>query len=67
MEDNSSTDRLSNFWFIISQMLPPIGFFLYLKYKNQFPNKAKKALTGAIVGIPVGMVMGYLFNNYIIS
>ncbi|SFD66939.1 hypothetical protein [Flavobacterium phragmitis] len=67
MENNSTKDRLSNFLFMISQMLPPIGFFLYLKYKSQFPNKAKKALRGALIGIPVGIVMGYLLNNFIIN
>ncbi|WP_299183055.1 hypothetical protein [uncultured Chryseobacterium sp.] len=67
MENTKTTDRLLNFWFMLSQMLPPIGFFLYFKHKNQFPNKAKKALTGALVGIPVGIVMGYLLNNFIIK
>ncbi|WP_343657842.1 hypothetical protein [Chryseobacterium sp.] len=65
MENNNSTDRLSNFWFMFSQMLPPIGFFLYFKHKNQFPNKARKALIGALVGIPVGIVMGCTLNTFI--
>lgn len=65
MENNNSADRLSNFWFMFSQMLPPIGFFLYFKHKNQFPNKARKALIGALVGIPVGIVMGCILNTFI--
>lgn len=67
MKSNNTQDSLSNGWFMLANMLPPVGFFLYFKYRNQFPNKAKKALTGAIVGVPVGIIMGYLMNTYIIN
>lgn len=63
----TNTDELSKPWFILSNIVPPIGFFLYFKHRNQFPNKAKKALTGAIIGIPVGLVMKYLTDTYILN
>lgn len=67
MKNNNDTDKLSNFWFAVSNIFPPIGFFLYFKHKKGSPNKANKALAGALVGIPVGMVMGYLMNTYLIN
>lgn len=63
----NNTDELSIPWFVISNIIPPIGFFLYFKHRKQFPNKAKKALIGAIIGIPVGLVMKYLTDTYILN
>lgn len=67
MENNNKKDELSRLWFILSNAIPPIGFFLYFNHRKQFPNKAWKALTSAAVGIPIAMVLGYLFNNYILK
>jgi len=59
--------NLSRFWFILSNAIPPIGFFLYFKHRNQHPDKAKKALTNAIIGVPIALIAGYIFNNYILK
>lgn len=67
MENNNNTDELKKPWFILSNIVPPIGFFLYFKYRKQFPNKAKKALQGAIIGIPVGILMKYLMDTFILN
>ncbi len=58
-------DNLSKSWFILSNALPPIGFFLYFKHRDQYPDKAKSALTSALIGIPVAIVAGYLMNTYV--
>ncbi|KMQ65294.1 hypothetical protein ACM39_16565 [Chryseobacterium sp. FH2] len=63
----NDNDSLSRFWFILSNAIPPIGFFLYFKHRNQFPNKAKKALTSAVIGVPIALVLSCVFNNYIIK
>jgi hypothetical protein len=51
---------------ILSNILPPIGFYLNHKYKNEFPKKARTALVNAIVGIPIGLIGGYLLQTYIL-
>lgn len=60
-------DNLSRFWLILSNAIPPIGFFLYFKHRNQFPKKAKSALTSAITGVPIALIAGYILNNYILQ
>lgn len=67
MKNDNNKDSLSKLWFVLSQMLPPIGFFLYFKHRNQYPYKAKRALTSALIGVPVALVMGYLMNTYILN
>jgi len=67
MKNDNNKDNLSSLWFILSQALPPIGFFLYFKHRNQFPNKARKALTSAIIGVPIALIAGYILNNYILK
>lgn len=67
MKNDSNKDNLSRFWFIFSNIAPPIGFFLYFKHRNQFPNKARKALTSAIIGIPIALIAGYIMNIYILN
>lgn len=66
MKNNITNDRLSNLWFVLAQMMPPIGFFLYFKHRHQLPQKARRALTGALLGIPGGLLMGYIMNTYIL-
>jgi hypothetical protein len=34
-------DNLSRFWLLVSNALPPIGFFLYFRHREAYPNKAK--------------------------
>jgi hypothetical protein len=62
----SNHDNLSFLWFSISKALPPVRFFLYFKNRHQFPNKTRKALIDAIIGIPLGIVASYLLNTYIL-
>ena len=59
--------KLSKPWTIISSILPPIGFVLYFIHRKACPLKAKMALGSALIGIPIGFVMGkwvmpYLFG-----
>jgi len=51
-------DDLSKQLTIISSIIPPIGFFLFFKYRKNLPNKAKKAFGAGLIGIPIGFVMG---------
>ncbi len=67
MKSNNKKDELSRPWFILSNAVPPIGFILYFHHRKQFPNKARKALTSAAIGVPIAMVFGYLFNNYLLK
>lgn len=67
MAKNSTKDNLSNGWFMLSNMLPPVGFFLYFKYRDQSPAKARRALIGAVTGIPAGIAMGFILNTYILK
>ncbi|WP_147273640.1 hypothetical protein [Pedobacter chinensis] len=67
MKNDNNKDELSRLWSMLSQMLPPIGFFLYYKHRKPFPNKAKKALRNALIGLPIAIILGYVFNNYIVK
>lgn len=67
MKNNSNEDHLSKFWFIVSNMIPPVGFFIYFKNRNEFPKKARKALISALTGIPIAIAAGYVMNNYILN
>jgi hypothetical protein len=60
-------DKLSLGLTILSNALPPVGFYLYFKHRNQFPKKARKALLNGIIGIPIGIIGGYIFQNYILK
>lgn len=51
MENSNITDRLSGFWFMISQMLPLVGFFLYLML-----------LIGALLLFPKTFLLGNILN-----
>jgi hypothetical protein len=50
---------------ILSNAFPPIGFFLYFRHRNQSPNKARKALLNAFIGIPIALALGYVMNTYL--
>ncbi|NII81044.1 hypothetical protein [Pedobacter sp. SG918] len=60
-------DHLSRFWFIVSNALPPIGFFLYFRHRKAYPNKAKSALTSAMIGMPLALLGGYIMNTFILD
>lgn len=60
-----SNDKLSFVWVILSNALPPIGFILYFKHRHQYPKKASTALINGLVGIPIGVIGGYILQNYI--
>lgn len=66
MQTKENKDNLPGFWFIASNAVPPIGFFLYFKNRNHYPNKAKRALRSALIGIPGSIAAGYLMNNYVL-
>lgn len=65
--ENKKSDDLSRFWWIMSNAVPPIGFFLYFKHRNQYPDKARKALKSAAIGVPIALVAGYIINNFIFN
>ncbi|SDR04441.1 hypothetical protein SAMN05421664_3265 [Chryseobacterium soldanellicola] len=67
MKNEHNKDSLSGFWFIVSNAVPPIGFFLYLKHRKRFPNKARRALTSAVIGVPIAVIVGFIMNNYILK
>lgn len=57
-------DNLSRFWLLVSNALPPIGFFLYFRHRKTYPNKAKSALTSAMIGVPIAILGGYIVNTF---
>lgn len=67
IKNNNTSDELSKIWLIASNIVPPIGFFLYFKHRKKSPKKAKKALIGAFIGIPVGLVMKLLIDSCIFN
>jgi len=67
MKKIEPNDSLPKIWFLLSNVFPPIGIILYFKYRNQSPKKAKKALVIALISIPIGILMGFLFKNFIFS
>lgn len=67
---NSQTqnkDKLSMGLMIVSNALPPIGFYLYYRFREAFPQKARTALINAILGILIGMIGGYLLQTYVFN
>lgn len=67
MQNNNKKDELSKLWFMISNAVPPIGFFLYFKHRKVFPNKARRALTSALIGIPIALIAGYIMNSFVLN
>jgi hypothetical protein len=63
----NSNDDLSRFWLAMSNAAPPIGFFLYFRHRGQYPNKAKRALVSALIGMPIAILAGYIINTYILG
>ncbi|MBE9663150.1 hypothetical protein [Mucilaginibacter myungsuensis] len=64
---NIPKDELSRSWFMVCNAMPPVGFFLYFKHRKQYPNKARRALTSAMIGVPMALVMSYIINTHILK
>lgn len=52
---------------VLSNALPPVGFYLYYRFRKAFPKKARTALINAILGIPIGLIGGYVIQTYILN
>ncbi|WP_057939833.1 hypothetical protein [Algoriphagus resistens] len=60
-------DKLSIGLTILSNALPPVGFYLSYRYRTEFPKKSRAALINAIIGIPIGLIGGYLLQTYVFN
>ena len=65
MEQNSE-DQLRRIWSIASNVMPPVGLYIYFRHRRTYPNKARRALSAALMGIPAAIIGGYIFNTYIL-
>jgi len=65
MKDNK--DQLSRFWFVVSNALPPVGLFLYFRHRKAYPNKAKRALKSAIIGVPIAILGACIMNTFVLN
>lgn len=63
----NNNEKLAKHWAVLSQMLPPLGIFLYFRHRNSFPHKANRALKSALIGIPIGFAVNYLFFKFILK
>ena len=66
MTNTQDQNTLSRGWTMVSNMLPPVGFFLYFKHRNLYPAKARTALIAAWVGIPIALGMKFVMDTYIL-
>ncbi|MFD2968762.1 hypothetical protein [Sphingobacterium bambusae] len=60
-------DKLPMGLTILSNALPPVGFYLYYRFGKAFPKKARTALINGILGIPIGTMGGYLLQTYVFN
>lgn len=67
MNTIQNNDKLPMGLIMLSNALPPVGFYLYYRFRKAFPKKARAALINAIIGIPMGMIGGYLLQTYILQ
>lgn len=63
----ATNDKLPIGLTILSNALPPIGFYLSYRYRTEFPMKSRAALINAIIGIPIGLIGGYLLQTYVFN
>jgi hypothetical protein len=63
----NDTCPLSRFWLVASNAVPPISFYLYLRHRRTHPEKALKALAGAVAGLPVALPVTYIMNTFILN
>lgn len=59
------TEKLPLGLMILSNTVPPIGFYLSYRYRREFPKKARTAFINAMMGIPIGLIGGYLLQTYL--
>lgn len=55
-------DNLTFFWFILSNLIPLIGLYLFFKFVNHSPNRAKLALISALIGSLIAIIIINLLN-----
>jgi len=67
MNTIQNKDKLPMGLTILSNALPPLGFYLYYKFRKVFPKKARTALINAILGIPIGLIGGYVLQTFILN
>lgn len=67
MDIIQNNDKLPMGLTILSNALPPVGFYLYYRFRKAFPKKPRTALINAILGIPIGLIGGYVLQNYILN
>ena len=67
MNTIQNNDKLPMRLMMLSNALPPVGFYLYYRFRKAFPKKARTALINGILGIPIGMMGGYLLQTYIFN
>lgn len=67
MNTIQNNDKLPIGLTILSNALPPVGFYLYYRFNKEFPKKARTALINAVLGIPIGILGGYLLQTYIFN
>lgn len=67
MNTIQNNDRLPLGLTVMSNALPPVGFYLYYRFRKVFPKKARTALINAILGIPLGLIGGYVVQTYILN
>lgn len=60
-------DKLPIGLMILSNAVPPVGFYLYYRFRRAFPKKARTALINAILGIPIGLIGGYILQTYVLN
>lgn len=66
MNINNNKDGWPGFWFIVSNALPPVRFFLYLRHGNQPPSPAEGS-GKVLIGAPQVIIGGYFMNTYILN
>lgn len=67
MNTIQNNDRLPFGLTVLSNAVPPVGFYLYYRFRKAFPKKARTALINAILGIPIGLIGGYVVQTYILN
>jgi hypothetical protein len=67
MDTKKNNDKLPIGLTILSNALPPVGFYLYYRFRKAFPKKAQTALINAIIGIPIGVIGGYILQTYVLK
>jgi hypothetical protein len=67
MKTIQSNDKLPMGLTILSNALPPVGFYLYYRFRKAFPKKARTALVNAMLGIPIGLIGGYVLQTYLLN